>query len=161
MPSPQDANASCVASSKARHQRRSRSDIAHHFPLSVSSIIIILLWQRRTIDDASHRKRSHLVLRPAKAANAPRPHVCRHRSQRLRSCLRCCSKRARPLDPSQRILDSSAAESSLTTVAVFALIIGDRISAVIENVNFTVLRARKQLHPDLSQYQFSKSFSTL
>ena len=72
----------------------------------------------RTNDDARHPKRFHLVLRPAKAASAPRPHVCSHRSPQLRSCLRCCSKRALLLDRPPRILEFLRAESSLKTVAV-------------------------------------------
>src|SRR4029077_7593434 len=105
-----------VALRHRRHSRRRRSQSGHcpppfRFPYRASPSLCC--DSPRTIDDASHQKRFHLVPRPAKATSARRLHVCPRRSPRLHSCLRCCSKRALLLDPPQQILEFLRAESSL------------------------------------------------
>src|SRR4029077_20225150 len=99
-----------------RHCRRRPSKSGHcppPFRLRYRASSSFCCGSPRTNDDASHPTRFHLVPRPAKATSARRLHVCPHRSPRLRSCLRCCSKRALLLDPPRRILEFLQAESSL------------------------------------------------
>jgi len=123
VPSPQEANASCVASSKAQPSTPEPIGILPTtFPLFVSSIIIILLWQPEINDDAAHPNRFRSVLRPAKGASGRRLHVCPYQSPRLHSCLRCCSKHALLLDLPPRILGVPPSGIVAETVAVFELI---------------------------------------
>ena len=99
-----------------RHSRRRRSQSGHcppPFRFRYRASPSFCCGSPRTNDDASHPKRFHLVLRPAKATSAQRLHVCPRRSPRLHSCLRCCSKHALPLHLPPRILEFLRAESSL------------------------------------------------
>src|SRR6476619_5141205 len=99
-----------------RHSRRHRSQSGHcppPFRFRYRASPSFCCGSPRTNDDASHPKRFHLVLRPAKATGARRLHVCPCRLLRPRFCLRCCSKRALPPDPPPRILEFLQAESSL------------------------------------------------
>ena len=99
-----------------RHSRRRRSQSGHcppPFRFRYRASPSFCCGSRRTNDDAWHPKRFHLVLRPAKATSARRLHVCSRRSPRLRSCLRCCSKRALLFHLPPRILEFLRAESSL------------------------------------------------